>query len=57
MNHINWDNLEFINEDSFVENEVKGKPKAKKRKWREIESIKEKRRLKKQIEELEHYSF
>jgi hypothetical protein len=57
MNNINWDNFEFINEEDFSENEVKGKAKTKKRKWREIESIKEKRRLKKQIEEIEQYSF
>ncbi|MDG1752997.1 MAG: DUF3545 family protein [Thalassotalea sp.] len=57
MNNINWDNFDFVNEDDFSENEVKGKTKSKKRKWREIESIKEKRRLKKQIEEIEHYSF
>ena len=49
MNNINWDNFDFVNEDDFSENEVKGKTKSKKRKWREIESIKENRRFKKQI--------
>lgn len=57
MNNLNWEYFEFLNEDDFSENETKRKVKSKKRKWREIESIKEKRRLKRQLEELEHYSF
>lgn len=57
MNNINWEHFEFLDDENFSENETKGKPKNKKRKWREIESIKDKRRLKKQLEEIEHYAI
>ncbi|MDO6447483.1 DUF3545 family protein [Colwellia sp. 1_MG-2023] len=57
MNKFNWDDFDFINDEDFSEKETRNKGKTSKRKWREIESIKEKRRLKKQIEEMEQYSF
>jgi hypothetical protein len=57
MNKFNWDDFDFINDEDFSEKDVKNSRKTSKRKWREIESIKEKRRLKKQIDELEQYSF
>ena len=57
MNYMNLESIEFFDEDSFFVEEPKNKTKVKKRQWREIESIKEKRRLKKQLESLEQYSF
>ncbi|MEW6991068.1 DUF3545 family protein [Colwelliaceae bacterium 6441] len=57
MNSMTWDDLDFTDEENFSDNEIKSKAKTKKRKWREIESIKEKRRLKKQIAELEQYTL
>jgi hypothetical protein len=53
---MNWENFDFLDDESFSDNEIKSKSKNKKRKWREIESIKEKRRLKKLIEDIEHYA-
>ncbi|GAA6206226.1 MULTISPECIES: DUF3545 family protein [Thalassotalea] len=57
MNKFNWDEFDFINDEEFSEKAVKNKGKTNKRKWREIETIKEQRRLKKQIAEMEQYSF
>jgi len=54
---MNLESIEFFDEDSFFDDQPKTRVKAKKRQWREIESIKEKQRLKKQLESLEQYSF
>jgi len=49
--------LEFLDIEFAIENVQKIKNKVKKRKWREIENIKENRRLKKELMEFEsdHY--
>jgi len=49
--------LEFLDDEFTIENVQKIKNKVKKRKWREIENIKENRRLKKALMEFEfaHY--
>jgi len=57
-------NNEYINEEEFFDDEdelirVDSKPKGneRKRKWREIETIKEQRRLRRDITAFEHYSY
>ena len=57
MSSVDWDELDFFNLDSDVEQDAKVKMKSKKRKWREIENIKEKRRLRKELEQYDSYSF
>lgn len=57
MDDFNWEDSEFFEEAGASYTEAKAKTKVKKRKWREIESVKEKRRLKRQLEEFEQYSY
>ena len=57
MSSVDWDELDFFDLDSDVEQDAKVKMKSKKRKWREIENIKEKRRLRKELEQYDSYSF
>lgn len=57
MSSAEWDNLDFLDFDDIVEHDPKAKLKSKKRKWREIENIKERRRLKRELEEYDSYSL
>lgn len=57
MSSAELDSLDFLDFDDVVEHDAKVKLKNKKRKWREIENIKEKRRLKKELEQYDTYSF
>jgi hypothetical protein len=57
MNSTSVEFLEFFDEDDFFDSEPKSKVKTIKRKWREIEIIKENRRLKKYLEALDKYYF
>lgn len=57
MEYSNWEDVEFLGDVDLLSEEKKVKNKSKKRKWREIESVKEKRRLKRQLEDFEQYSF
>ncbi len=47
--------FDFIDEQYQEDNEHKSKFKGKKRKWREIEMVKEQRRLKKELHALDCY--
>lgn len=53
-NSTNWDELNFLDSMEEFEQVAKNKGRTRKRKWREIESIKEKHRLKRELEEYEH---
>ena len=53
MANDNWLDLDFIDEEEFSE-EKKTKVKTRKRKWREIENIKEQRRLRRDLAQYEH---
>lgn len=55
MTYTQPSELDFLDEDFIVEDDRKIKDKVKKRKWREIELVKEKRRLKKELMELDVY--
>ncbi len=53
-NVSNWNELNFLDSMEEFEQVAKQKGRSRKRKWREIESIKEKHRLKRELEEYEH---
>lgn len=55
MNSSNWEDFEFLGNEYLVEQESKTKTKNRKRKWREIEFIKEQRRLKRELEGIDSY--
>ncbi len=60
MSDKNWEDID--NFDDEINNDMSGndrkqKGKVRKRKWREIEDIKEQRRLRRHIEEFEQYSY
>jgi len=60
MNNEYWnEEYTFDDEDELTRPDKNGKPKAsiRKRKWREIETIKEKRRLRRDIASIEQYSY
>jgi len=57
MNSSNFSDFELIENELFEQQTNKTKNKVRKRKWREIESIKEQRRLKRELAEYELYSF
>lgn len=57
MKTIEWDDIEPLDADSYVEHEFKAKAKSRKRKWREIETIKERRRLRKELEQYDSYQY
>lgn len=59
-NDENWQDLALFEDmDEFPETVKKGKSynKVRKRKWREIETVKEQRRLRRELLDLEQYSF
>jgi len=55
MSNADWFDLSFLDSDDNLEQLTQRKEQGKKRKWREIESIKEKRRLRKELAEYEQY--
>jgi len=63
MNNYDWQELSLLDEIDDVDEvnergqKSKAKSKARKRKWREIELIKEQRRLRRDLATFEHYSF
>ena len=58
MSNTDWNDLSFLDcDDEFEQVVVKAKDRSRKRKWREIESVKEKRRLRKELAEYEQYSY
>lgn len=54
MQKNDWDDL-FLMDEQLIEPEVTKPSRAKKRKWREIESVKEKHRLRRELEEYNEY--
>ena len=59
MNNEYWQEANDFDEDELTRPDKKGKSKGsdRKRKWREIESIKEQRRLRREITDFEQYSY
>ena len=57
MKTLNCEDFEQFDTDIYVKDEFKVKIKSDKRKWREIENIKENRRLKKELARYDSYSF
>ncbi|MBU2870003.1 DUF3545 family protein [Colwellia sp. E2M01] len=61
MNNEFWSDEYIIEEevDELTRPDKRGKPKGleRKRKWREIETIKEQRRLRRDIEAYDQYSY
>jgi hypothetical protein len=53
MTNENWDELDFLDEEELTQ-EKKSKGKIRKSKWREIEHIKEQRRLRRDLSEYEY---
>jgi len=56
MTNENWDELEFLDDDELTQDR-KSKGKTRKSKWREIENIKEQRRLRRDLAEYEHSNY
>jgi hypothetical protein len=59
MNNEYWQEADDFDEGELTRPDKKGKSKGsdRKRKWREIESIKEQRRLRREITDFEQYSY
>jgi hypothetical protein len=60
MNNDAWDEIDFLDESEeqqIFEKSTKNKGKSRKRKWREIEQIKEQRRLKRDLADFEREAF
>ena len=58
MNDEYWHEEDILNDDDeLVTPDKKGRAKIRKRKWREIETIKEQRRLRRDLADFEQYSF
>lgn len=55
MENESWNDVDYIDEEVLVQNK-KSKDRGRKRKWREIENIKEQRRLRRDLQEYE-YSY
>jgi hypothetical protein len=56
MDNKNWEDAASF-DDEFDVQDRKSKVQVRKRKWREIESIKEQRRLRRDIDSFEQYSY
>ena len=56
MDNENWNEFDILEEQELIQ-EKKNKIKVRKRKWREIENIKEQRRLSKELSEYEHSHY
>ncbi len=57
MNSSEFDQYDLDDQDVYFEQQEKAKNKVRKRKWREIELIKEQRRLRRELEQYEQYSY
>jgi len=57
MTTFDWDNEEELDNEQVSVFEQRQKSKARKRKWREIETIKETRRLKRELSEFNVHSW
>ncbi|MFQ3312602.1 MAG: hypothetical protein ACI9VO_000534 [Colwellia sp.] len=59
MNNEYWQEVDVLDDedDELIRADKKGQSKQKKRKWREIEAIKEQRRLRRDIANFEQYSY
>ncbi len=60
MNDDAWDEIDFLDESEeqqVYEKSTKNKGKNRKHKWREIEQIKEQRRLKRYLADFEREAF
>lgn len=59
MSNENWQDFDHTDDDELIDTDRKNKFKSnsRKRKWREIESIKEQRRLRRDLAEYEQYSY
>lgn len=56
MKRSNSDELEFLDEN-VSDYESKKEAKQRRRKWREIETIKERQRLRRELSDIYHYSY
>ena len=57
MNRSDWEDLSFLDQQNSDVYEHKKDNKQRKRKWREIETIKERRRLRRELTDIYQYSF
>ena len=57
MDNEYWHDADVLAEDELTRPDKKGQVKTRKRKWREIEMIKEQRRLRRDIAAFEQYSY
>lgn len=57
MNTSDWNDIFYQVENDASSYESKKRTKQSKRKWREIEQIKEKQRLKRELMDLNQYEF
>ncbi|WP_139302526.1 MULTISPECIES: DUF3545 family protein [Thalassotalea] len=57
MNTSDYRNFDYVEFDELDVHEVKAKVKTRKRKWREIENIKEVRRLRKELAQYDSYEL
>lgn len=57
MKRSDWDELAFLDEQNNTVYESKKDNKQRKRKWREIETIKERQRLRRELTDIYQYSF
>ncbi|WP_157466282.1 DUF3545 family protein [Colwellia sp. MT41] len=57
MNNEYWHEADLLADDELTRLDKKGKAKERKRKWREIEAIKDQQRLRRDIACFEQYSY
>lgn len=57
MKNKSWEEFDFGADGEFEAVEPKKHTRSKKRKWREIEDVKEKQRLKRELSSYDNYSF
>ena len=57
MDNINSMDIELLEQATALENDHKLKNKVKRRRWREIEIVKEKRRLNKELMTFDFYQY
>ncbi|GAW96147.1 MULTISPECIES: DUF3545 family protein [Colwellia] len=57
MNNEYWHEADLLADDELTRPDKKGKAKERKRKWREIEAIKDQQRLRRDIAGFEQYSY
>ena len=57
MDNINSMDIELLEQETALDNDHKLKNKVKRRRWREIEIVKEKRRLNKELMTFDSYQY